>query len=174
MIETRWVKTFVGVALLAISVVFAIQASPRRRHLAYPIAGCFAAIGLYVLVRVRIPEARPPEPPGSPVGDVDSFLATIPQLEQQFQTWASSLGLKSVGRPAELREWIWEHRDNIGDEWDNLFRPAVAAYGECLRRTDQRAVWSKRKGDVLVEIPGRPWTRSWVAVEVYETLYADI
>lgn len=174
MIETRWVKSLVVVAFLAISIVLAAQASPRRRHVAYPIAACFAAIGVYVLVRIRIPEARAPEPPGSPVGDVDSFLAAIPRLEQQFQGWAVGFGLKVVGKPAELREWIWEHRDDIGDDWDNLFRPAVAAYGECLRRTDPRAVWSKRKGDVVVEIPGRPWTRSWVAIEVYETLYADI
>jgi hypothetical protein len=174
MIETRWVKSFVVVAFLAVSVVFAVQTSPHRRHVGYPVAAGFAAVGLYVLVRVKIPEARPPLPEASPVGDVDLFLASIPSLEHRFQAWALGHGLKTIGRPAELREWIWEHRDNIGDKWDSLFRPAVAAYGECLRKTDVRAVWCKRKGDVVVEIPGRPWTRTWVAIEVYETLDADI
>lgn len=174
MIETRWVKALVVVTFFSLALVLAMRASPRRRHVAYPMAAGFAAVATYVLVRVKIPEPRPSEPPGSPVGDVDSFLASIPMLEQHFQAWASGLGLQAIGRPAELREWIWEHRDNIGDDWDTLFRPAVAAYGECLRKTDSRVVWCKRKGDVAVEIPGRPWTRTWVATEIYETLYADI
>ena len=84
------------------------------------------------------------------------------------------MGLQAGARPDDLREWIWEHRDDIGNDWGNLFRPAVAAYGESLRKSDPRTIWSHRGYDVLVEIPGRPWTRIWVATEIHDTIYADV
>jgi len=174
MIETRWVKVVVVLTFFSLSVVLAVNASPWRRHIAYPLAAGLALFAAYVLVRVKIPEPRPTPPPGSALGDVDSFLADIPSVAERFHVWAGSLGLGAVARPADLREWIWEHRDAIGDDWDTLFRPTVAAYGECLRKSDPRAVWSKRNGDVVVEIPGRPWSRTWVATEVSETLDVDI
>ena len=174
MIETRWVKILVVLTFLSLSLIVFVKASPRRRHIAYPIAAGCGLIAVYVLLRVKIPEPRPSLPPGSAVGDVDSFLRSVASLAEQFQAWASTKGLQSGDRPADLREWICEHRDDIGDDWDNLFRPVVAAYGESLRKRDHRAVWSRRAGDVVVEIPGRPWTRKWVATEIYETLYADL
>jgi hypothetical protein len=116
-----------------------------------------------VYLRVKIPEPRPGLAPGSAVGDADAFLGDVTGLAGEFDAWASTRGLVSAAPPSDLREWIWEHRDDIGDDWDKLFRPTVAAYGESLRRKDPRAVWSRRAGDVVVEVPGRPWTRTWVA-----------
>jgi hypothetical protein len=154
-IESRAVKWFVVTSLLAVAAYFAVGARPSRRIVGYLLGGIFAAPALYILVRVH-PRAAPPRAPGSILGDVDAFLAEVPQLALRFRDWAKARGLNERAEPDRFLEWVWEHREAIGAEWGTMLPMAAAAYGEILRNKDHRAVWNKRRGDAIVEIPGRP------------------
>lgn len=173
MIESRWVKWWVVISMLSVAGFFAISTKPERRHAGYALAVVFAAPALYVLFRVHPRPARSRNR-GSLLGDVDVFLAQVPELSSRFFGWAVPRGLAESPDAARFREWVWEHREAIGMDWEAMLPLVSAAYGEVLRAERPGAVWSKRAGDAVVEVPGRPWARRRVAIEMHEIVFLDI
>ena len=149
------------------------MAKPSRRWAGYLLAGMFSLPAIYVLLRVH-PRSLPAQSRGSILGDVDSFLAQVPDLSRRFEQWATPRGFVVSMGAREFERWIWKHREEIGSEWPEFLPLTTAAYGEALRAQDARAVWRKRSGDAVVEIPGRPWTRRKVAVEVHDIVFTDV
>lgn len=173
MIQSPIVKWFVVSALLGVAAYFVVASKPSRRFMAYALGGVFAAPAVYVLVRVH-PRKAPPSTRGSLLGDVDSFLPKVPELALRFREWAKPRGLSESAEPYQFLEWLWRHREAIGAQWETMLPMAAAAYGEFIRSKDRRTVWTIRGGDAVVEVPGRPWTRTRVAIEVHDTVFLDV
>ena len=171
MIESRLGKAAIITCLLVLGCLLVVRAPARKRSVLYPIAGALALTALYIGARVR---TWSPPPPSSIVGDVEEFIAAASSHADEFVRWGQSRGLQDGLPPEALAEWMWNHREEIGERWSEMLRPAVAAYGQALRRSDPRAVWAKRRADVVVEVPGRPWTRTWVAREVHDNVFSDV
>jgi hypothetical protein len=166
------VKWFVVVGLLGVATFFVFNAKPARRNIAYAIAGLFAAPGVYVLFRVH-PRAQPLTQ-RSVLGDVDAFLPRVPELARRFHEWGRSRGLRDDHDPSEFLEWVWKNREPIGEDWPSMLPMVTAAYGELIRKQDARAKWAIRRGDAVIEIPRRPWSRTRVAYVIHETVFLDI
>jgi hypothetical protein len=171
-IESRSVKWFVVVALFGIATFFVLNAKPARRHVAYVIAGVLAAPAIYVLLRVH-PRVQPASQ-RSILGDVDAFLPRVPELARLFHEWGRSRGLREDHDPSQFLEWVWKNRDPIGADWRSMLPMVAATYGELIRKKDTRARWAIRRGDVVIEVPRRPWSRIRVAYVIHETVFLDI
>ena len=171
MIESRLGKASIVICLLVLGGLLVVRAPERKRSILYPMAAGLVLAALYIAVSVK---TWSPPPRSSIVGDVDEFIAAVPSHFAEFGRWGQSRGLQDGLTAVALAEWIWNHREEIGERWSDMLRPTVAAYGEAVRRADARAVWAKRRGDVVVELPRRPWTRTWVALEVHDNVFSDV
>ncbi len=171
MIESKVGKYSIVVAMLVLAALILARATERKRAVPYAIAGVLVVWATYVGIR-----ARPwtPPPPSSILGDVDEFLQQVPAQAASFSRWAATHGLTRLLPPQALEEWIWDHREAIGEDWHAMVKPTVAAYGESLRAARPELAWAKRGGDAVLEVPGWPWTRRRVAVEVHDNVFSDV
>ena len=123
-------KWFVVVGLFGVATFFVLNAKPARRNIAHAIAGILAAPAVYVLLRVH-PRAQPLIQ-RSVLGDVDAFLARVPELARRFHEWGRGRGLRGDHDPSQ--EWVWKNRDPIGEDWPTMLPMVTAAYGELIRK----------------------------------------
>jgi hypothetical protein len=170
-IESRVGKATIVICLLVLAGLLVVRAPERNRRILHPMAAGLALGALYVAVRVK---TWAPPPRTSIVGDVDEFIAAVPSHASEFGHWGAPRGFRTGMTGVALAECMWNHREEIAERWSEMLRPAVAAYGEAIRAGNTRAVWAKRRGDVVVHVPGRPWTRTWVARDVHDNVFSDV
>lgn len=106
------------------------------------------------------------------VGPADEFIAIAPRHAAKFNEWARSAPA-AVETEDDFRRVFRQHEALIRDE---LLVPAIAAYGEMVRR-QIGGIWQKsrflHRGEPVVGRPGRPWSQRRVLLEVLEALAAS-
>jgi hypothetical protein len=171
MIESRAGKYSIMAVMVILSGLILVRATERKKPVPYALAGVLVVWAAIIGFRSKLREMPPA---GSILGDVDDFLASVPVHAEKFTRWGSARGLAMPLEPEALEEWIWDHREIIGADWPTMLRPTVAAFGECLRLAHPKLAWAKRGGDAVLEVPGRPWTRRRLALEVHDNVFSDV
>ncbi len=106
------------------------------------------------------------------VGPADAFITSVSEHARRFMEWAAANGAEPKAEE-DFRRLFREKHDVILDQ--HLI-PAIAAYGEAVRRRIN-GEWTKARivgrGEPVVGRPGRPWSRRRVIYEVLEALQEE-
>jgi len=121
--------------------------------------------------------AAPLPPQAAPiahaVGEPDEFIRRVPEHAERFEAWLRQRGLR-IDSEQQWCPMLREHGAVIQD--DKLVIPAIAAYGERVRR-EMDGVWRKavllHRGEPVVAKKGQPWSSRRVIMEVLEAIGGD-
>jgi hypothetical protein len=169
-IQTRLGKYAIVGALALLSLVFA-TARAKKPRIVHSLAACFALAALAIAVRVKVAKALPPT---APVGDPAAFIAAVPAHVAALQAWCT--GHHVPPPPTALAawdEWLWTHREALGEEWDVTAPWLVAAYGELLRIANPRLKWVVRGVEPTVASRAGSWWSKSLFYDVHEGVFAD-
>jgi hypothetical protein len=110
-----------------------------------------------------------PRPVRDIVGQPAQFIDQAKALADKFHDWAKARGQR-IESEDDLRRIFRQHEAVIRDE---VLVPAIAAYGELIRR-GMDGVWGQaqilHRGEPIVSKRGRPWIRRRVVREALEAL----
>ncbi len=171
MIESRAGKHAVVAVLLLLAAVLATS-RPKKPRVVYAVAAVFAAMAGWVAWRVK---TAPPLKRSFPLGDPLAFIAAVPAHVANLAEWARAKGLPPPpSSVAEMDEWLWENREDLGADWQGVLQGLVAAYGEALRADTPALAWLVRDGEPAVGAPRSPWPARRIFNEVHDAVFADV
>lgn len=113
-----------------------------------------------------LPPSVPPPQPGveSIIGETNQFIASAAHEAQRFLAWAEGKGVKPESA-ADFGRILRKYDSVIRDE---MLAPAIAAYGEIVRR-EIGGEWARgtlfASGEPVVGVPWKPWTRRRIVHE---------
>jgi hypothetical protein len=170
-IESRIGKCGVVSASLILALVLATS-RPKRPEVIFPFSAGLVLLAGIIAWRVRVA----PSPVAiHPLGDANAFIAAVPQLVARLDEWAQGKGVPAPPRVREeLAEWVWAHREPLGDSWRDVFPGLVALHGEALRAGDPLLEWSVRAGEPALRRPGSLWPAKRLFHEVHDAVFADV
>lgn len=106
------------------------------------------------------------------VGPADAFIASVAEHARRFMEWAAA----NEAEPKTEEDFRRLFREKDAVIRDEYLVPAVAAYGEAVRRRingEWTKAWLFDRGEPVVGRPGRPWSRRRVIHEVLEALQEE-
>ena len=154
MIESRAGKYSVVALLLALATILSTS-RPKKPHIVYPLAAMFAAMGGWTAWRVKV---APPMARSFPLGDPMAFIAAVPAHVARLEAWARA---QRVSPPphsvAAMDEWLWDNRESLGADWQEVMHGLVAAYGQALGSDRPNLVWLVRDGEPSIGSSRSVW-----------------
>jgi hypothetical protein len=169
MIQSRLGKYAIVGALACLALVFG-TARAKKPRVTQSLAVAFASVAVAIALGVKVRES----PPSAPVGDPAAFIVAVPGHLADLQAWCQAHCVPAPpASKADWDEWLWTHREALGEGWPSTAPWLVAAYGELLRSSNPKLQWVVRGTEPTVAAGGRAWLGRRLFFEVHEAVFAD-